>query len=330
MVTLFDRLARRLSKPIPIYRNVDGAVIRHYPTTLDMPLWAGSLTIKTAIAGLRITAEEEIEVRRIGDFDPEAVGIMRSPLRPDLPPTLDPKPVEEAMASEAPIDGREIVDWMIDAAVNNIMLAAREAEYNRAGSQLSSESGDAYIPGVRVQDVQFVSERAKTIIDRGFAIGRTGRGDFRVPTRETAKKAVGVFRDILSWGSISKIGAVQWVGNLLKWVDLARTPIERAIGFFRDRAGHVAPQFIEQVPPRPQLRVNVTIELSTDTSQDVVLRFRDPTDFTNIAGERTVNVPEGTNTVTFSMTAYPYVPPLVTEIQPQDNTQASINLYRVT
>jgi len=48
----------------------------------------------------------------------------------------------------------------------------------------------------------------------------------------------GIFRDLLSWGSMSWLGSLQWVGNLLKWKELASTPIRDAIGFFMDLRGN--------------------------------------------------------------------------------------------
>jgi len=120
------------------------------------------------------------------------------------------------------------------------------------------------------------------------------------------------------------------VVNLLKWKSLAETPINQAVGFYRDSAGNVAPQFFVQQPTRPALTVTVKQVFSSDTDQTLNINFRDPTNYAKVLGSKKVDIAAGTCEVTYTVTAFPYVPPLIAEIQPQDKTNTNLQQYTVT
>jgi len=300
------------------------APIRLYPTTVRFPLWARPLSIRTALTRLTIS---EPKVKLISEKFELERGLARSLYKPELPPVLHPNSILPTIRSEAPTDGVEVVEWMQIAAAENTVLQARIAEYNRLGSELAGQSGDGYIPGVVVEDVKFVSQRGATVSSQGYAVASTPRGNFNVPN---LKKAPGIFKDLISWGSMSYLGAVQFNGTLLKWKSLAETPITQTVGFYMDQKGNVAPNFFVQQPPRPALTVTVRQRFSSDQNQTLKLNFRDPTDYTRTVGSKSVAIASGESEVTYTVSAFPYVVPLVCEIQPQDQVQTKLEQFIVT
>lgn len=296
--------------------------VRFYPTTISFPAWARPLAIQGALARLKIT---EPEVKQVS---PEftLTGLQRSFYKPEFIIALDSREVLRRVQAEAALDGVEVVEWMRISAAENIVMQARIAEYNRLGSQQVGQSGDGYIPGVVVEDIKYVSQTGATVRSQGYATIATPRGNFNVPS---LKKSPGVFRDLISWGSMSYLGAVQFTGSLLKWKSLAETPITQAVGFYMDAAGNTAPNFFVQRPPRPALSVTVRQTFSSDKDQKLKINFRDPTNYANVVGTKSVAIATGTSQVTYTVSAFPYVPPLVVEIQPEDNRQTKLEAYTV-
>jgi hypothetical protein len=297
--------------------------IRLYPTTLKLPLWARPLTLGIAVQRLRVG---ELNVRKISD-EFSLRGLSVSPLFPRLKVTLDPNDILEEVERLATVDGVEVVRWMHIAAAENAVIQARINEYNLLGSQLAGQSGDPYLPGLQVEDIKFNGETGITVSSRGYGIVNTPVGSFNVPN---LRKAVGVFRNLLSWGSISDSYGVQWIGNLLKWKSLASTPINQSVGFYMDMRGNAAPQFFVQNPPSPKVVATVRMILEGNDKQTVSINFRDPSDYTRVLTTRSVDIPKGQSEISFTVSAFPYVPPLVSEIQPQDKVQTKLNSYTVS
>jgi hypothetical protein len=304
--------------------NFREPAVAFYPTVARLPLWAKlplSL-IALAIANVRIEVKGVKRLRE--EFSLR--GLMRSPLRPELEVALDPAKLIDDIGALAPVDGTEVVEWMHVAAAENVVMQARIAEYNSLGSQLVGMSGDAYVPGVVVEDIWFEPVRGEDVRRRGYASVYTPRGSFSVPGM---RKSTGVFSDLLVWGSISRIERIQWVGNLLKWRELAQTPVTQSVGFYMDSVGNVAPLFFLQVPPRRKLRVVVLQAYRSSADQTVTIRFRDPNDYTKVVSAIDIDVPAGQSEVTFTITSFPYVPPLVVEIQPEDRVETILDSYIV-
>jgi len=300
------------------------APVRFYPTVVRLPLWARPLTLRRALSTVRIS---EPKVRQLSSSIDVKMGLLRSMYRPDFEPTLDPLDILPAIKSEAPVDGTEIVEWMHVAAAENIVITARIQEYNRLGSEQAGKSGDGYIPGVVVQDCRFASQTGRALRRQGYGIAKTPKGDFHVPN---LKKASGIFRDLITWASISALSSVQWVGSLLKWISLATTPIKKTVGFYKDSRGNVAPNFFVQEPVRPKLTVVVRQKYSTNRDQTLTLNFRDPTNYANVVGSKNVDIPAGTSEITYTVSAFPYVPPLIAEIQPVDGSSTKLEEYTVS
>jgi hypothetical protein len=181
--------------------------------------------------------------------------------------------------------------------------------------------------GLVVEDIKMESVTGVTVASRGYASVSTPRGNFNVPKM---KKSPGVFRDLLTWGSISHIGGIQYTGNLLKWKSLAETPIKQTVGFYMDSAGNTAPHFFVQMPPRPALTVRARLVVESNDKQTLSITFRDPSDYTKALSTRKVDLQSGGNQVEYTLSAFPYVPPVVAEIQPENNKQTKLNEYTVS
>lgn len=296
---------------------------RVYPTTFRRPLWVRPMTLRTAINKLRVS---DFKVRQISPTFERTKGLARSLYAPEFPLALRPGDLMERLREEAPIDGVEIVEWMQISAVENIILQARIAEYNRLGSELDARSGDPYIPGVVVSDIRFDKVLGATVRSQGFAVASTPRGRFNVPS---LGKLPGVFRDLISFGSMSYLGSMQWSGSLLKWRSLAETPIRETVGFYRDHRGNAAPNFFVQIPTRPALSVLVRQRFSSDGDQTLRVNFRDPTNYSRVVGTKSVAIATGTSEATYTVSAFPYVPPTVCEIQPEDGRSTKLEEFVV-
>lgn len=302
------------------------APVKLYPTVFTRPLWCRQLSLQLSLSNIKIS---DPSVRLLSsEFNLR--GLCSSHYMPKIPVTLESREAYERLSTEIPVDGREIVEWMLISAAENAVMQARISEYNRLppamSPQLVGNSGDPYIPGVIVEDIRYASETGSTVSSRGFAVAQTPRGNFNVPS---GKKSAGVFKDLITWGSISWMGALQWTGNLLKWKSLAETPITQSVGFYMDNAGNVAPNFFVQKPSRPSLTVTVRQVISCNNRQTLNINFRDPTNYSNVLGTKKVDVASGTNQITYTVSAFPYVPPLIAEIQPQDNIQTKLDEYVV-
>ncbi len=303
-------------------------VITAYPTSFKLPLWFKRVLLKKppsltiAFETLRIS---NFTVNRVSDVF-SLKGLMKSPYMPNINPALNPADIISEVKAMAPVDGSEVVEWMQIAAAENIVLQARIAEYNALGSQVVGGSGDPYIPGLTVEDISLERIAGVTVTERGYAIAYTPYGTYNVPR---LGKATGIYRNHLSWASISYVGAVQWVASLLKWRELATTPITQPVGFYMDSRGNTAPHFFIQAPPRPTIMVKVRQKYECDKDQSILITFRDPYDYTRVIFTRSIGVKSGVSEVKFDIIGLPYVPPMMAEIQPENGVQTKLNEYTV-
>jgi hypothetical protein len=284
-------------------------------------MWFRPVLGMTAFQSLRV---QGLDVRRVSDrFD--VSGLMRSPLRPDFPVTLNPSDHLPRIREIAPVDGSEIVEWMHTAFAENIALTARVEEYNRLGSQLVGTTGDCAVPACIVEDVRFRSQPGSEIQRQGYAVVVTPQGSYNVPV---GGAQTGIYKDLLTWGSAPWVGSYQWTGVLLKWKELAETPINQSVGFYMDSACNTAPQFFLATPPRPKVMARHVITLSSNKDQKVKLVYRNPSDYTRVLANFTVDVPQGTSDVIVTFVGFP-VPPMVAEIQPERCVQTKLERYEV-
>jgi hypothetical protein len=283
------------------------------------------MALQGALSRLRISEPGVKTISR--EFNLER-GLVRSFYKPELKISLDPMDLIETVKKEWPVDGVDVVEWMQISTVEMAVLQARLLEYNRLGSEVVGSATDPRYPGLVVEDCKIKDDWGSDVKRRGYGIGMTPRGNFNIPY---PGKADGVFRDVITVGLASYASAAgcQWTASLLKWKSLAETPIRQTVGFYRDSRGNVAPNFFLQIPARPALSVTVTQRFSSDKDQTLNISFRDPTDYSKTVGSKSVDIASGESEVTYTVSAFPYCPPLICEIGPKDNTQIKLESYTV-
>jgi len=253
-------------------------------------------------------------------------GLLKSSLLPWVPVAVDSRVAKEHIASEAPVDGVEIVEWMQWSASDQAVFGAMADEYNRLGSQLLSGSGDAYIPGVRVGDLRGVSVIGSTVTTRGYGEVDTPQGRFTVPVGGKATFAKG---DILAWAAIPWPGSCQWVLTLLQWKDLARLPVKERVRFASSN-GLVAPNFFSYVPRLPVPVLTLRIGLTSDKGQTVAVRGRGiKGSYEKVIFEDLFDVDSGESEVVYNIFGFPYVSSFTLELQPSDHVQTVLDYIEV-
>lgn len=309
-------------------KNKNGVV--YYPTRVKMPEWA---TVAKQEEGERRISFGELKLSKItSKFDLGEIGLSSSPLFPELPPALDSLSILPAIKTTKPVDRTEIVEWMQHSCADNAILTARMEEYNKY-SRVDGAVGDSYIPGVRVSDVSFISRRMSETRSLGYGEMNTPRGNVRIPPG-SGKTLIA--RDFLAWGAVGPVPDpliaeyqdIQWEGKLLKWRELAQTPISSAIGFPSYR-GIVAPNFFVQTPEEESSRVRVSQTIASDKDQRIPISFRSPSDYTNVIDEDTIRLDKGTTEISYVIASYPSVPPVVFHAQPENGCATALNEYYV-
>lgn len=307
--------------PTLISLDREGTKVHMMPTVVSYPTWyRGLKRVKEVIIG-----EENITMI---DSEFTLRGLMSSPVVPDAPVAIDPNDVLPFVEKMAPVDGKEMTQWMHEAMAQNIVMSARIMEYNSGSpGYLTGNSTDPRYPGLVVGDIRFQSEPGLKIREKGYGTVITPLGNYHVPFRG---KRPGIFKDLLSWGSCTSAGVIQWVASLLKWLRLKETPIRQRIGFYMDLRGNNAPNFFVQKPKFPRAALRVKQVFSSNDRQEIHIRFRDPSDYTRVVGEKVLDISRGTHAIEYSVSAFPFVPPLVSEIQPEDGVQTVLVEYDVS
>lgn len=282
------------------------------PTRVSLPAW---ITPSAQAEGERNHSIAGIVTRWITrEFDLARLDLARSPLFPHLPLALDAAELLPRIKADVPVDAVEVVDWMQECAAGQAILSARVAEYNRH-SRVVARSGDPASPGVRLEDISIVRVAGYGLVGGTFAV-RTPPGSFSAPE---GGGGAGIFSNLLAWAGGKSWGSYQWYGDLIKWLDLAKTPITRGIGFPSFR-GIQAPNFFTQEPNRDASRVRNRIRIASDRDQVLHLTFRSPSDYTRVIDSADVNVGRGETDLEFIVASYPSVPVAVNQIQPSGGT----------
>jgi hypothetical protein len=248
-------------------------------------------------------------------------GLLQSKLLPWAPVAVDSSRLYESVRREAPADGVEVVEWMIYSASDNAVFTAWEDEYSRAGSRVATGSGDAYIPGVRVEDVRGESVRGSVVAERGYGVVVTPAGGFRVPARGKALIASG---DVLAWASIPYVSFVQWVLTLVRWLELAKVPIRERVRFPASH-GLVAPNMFHVPATLSPVRL-FRVGLTSSRRQVVAVKGRGTRgSYEKVLFTAEVEVPEGESEVIFNVLGVPFVQAFTLEIQPEDGTETVLD-----
>lgn len=268
---------------------------------------------------------QTVKLRRPG-FDLVS-GLAKSPTLPWVPVAVNSAAALESVRREAPVDGREVVEWMLWAASDRAVFEGMCEEYNSLGSELLSGSGDPYIPGVRVGDLRGVSVTGRTVMSRGYGEVWTPRGKFKV---RVGGKALYANRDILAWAALPWCKLIQWVLTLLQWRSLATLPVRRRVRFASSH-GMVAPNFFSYTPravPPPVLTLR--IGLTSDKPQTVAIKGRGTKgSYHQVLFEDKVSIDKGESEIIFNVFGAPWVQPFTLEIQPQDGTQTVLDYIEV-
>lgn len=302
-----------------------------FPTLLSIPEWdvirrpagikAGPLSIP--LLPPRPAMVTNLSVKAIGDYNEK--NLCAAPSEPKVPVTLSYDAIRRYTSEIAPIEDPAVVEWMQYSATEDFICEMVQEEYRRAGSDLVAAADDAYIPGCRVEDIKFNSEKGRVVAGRGNGVLATPRGNFTVPV---PGKATGIFEDLLCFGAISNAWPIQWAGSLLKWKSLTTNPQSRIR--FPSFGGLVAPQFIGHEADMPFPTNFVSMGISSDKAQTMKVVYREPSDYTQEITSIDVEVPKGENEVGYTLLVFPYVPTMVTEIQPENNTGTILNSYSVS
>ena len=275
---------------------------------------------------MSVVSVEVREVRLVNPFslDEFLSGLPRPKVLQWLPPIINSEIAKTIIASEVPIDNREIVEWMHEAAANLAVLDvfAQTVESNRG--RVVFTSGDPYIPGVRDSQWYVRSEPGSVVSTRGYGVVVTPYGEVQVPI---GKRTI-VFRDVLAWASITHVSPLQWVINLIRFDELPKTPITSKINF-PNTGGFVAPVFVSVSTRIPSPFAILRVGMTTDKHQTVVLRGRSAGDYTRVVFEESISVDGGENEFILSVFGFPIVPQFVLELQPEDRTTSALNYLEV-
>jgi len=271
---------------------------------------------------------QKVELKR-SEFDLKR-GLAVSPTLNWLPVSVNSANLVEPLRENAPIDGREVVEWMHMAAADNAVFEGFGEEYKvcsaGGGGTVLSRSGDGYIPGVRVGNLRVQSVRGSTVRSRGHGVVYTPRGSFRVPV---GGKALFAMQDILAWATLPWCGAVQFVISLLQWTDIARAPITRRVRFPSSH-GRVAPNFFHVSTRVPSPVCVMRIGLTSNKAQMVQIRGRGTKgSYHNVLFEDSFQIDKGESEVIYYVTGFPFVGAFTLELAPEDNTETVLDYLEV-
>lgn len=237
-----------------------------------------------------------------------------------LPSHIDSRNILSQVQQSAPL-AFDVVEWMQLATADLAVLQTAAESYAKAGSAIAVASGDGYIPSVSTTGIHNISQSGSTIRSQGFGIVNIGGLNFQCPV---LGKITMVGTNFLAWASLPSPGSgIQWLINLMNWLDLARSPINTTIPF-PSTQGYVAPQFfmVSTTIPTPIHRLNLTFQ--SDKPQTITIASRYSGDYTTKLFELPVNLNEGETVVSVFVRGFPLIPPYVLHLQPEDNTQTTV------
>jgi len=239
-----------------------------------------------------------------------------------LPPLADSRVARSLIEEQAPTDGVEVVDWMHYSAADLAVFDVYAQSVESNGGEIRFGSNDAYIPGLMLTSNFYgISERGSTLESRGYGRVMTPHGEVQVPVNN--KRTI-VFKDFLGWASLPWTSSVQWCLTLLQYVKLPKAPIKNKLSFPSSH-GFVAPNFIVVSTRIPTPIAVLTIGITSDRDQSMVIRGRSSSDYTKVYFEDKISVEQGEVEYVYTLTSFPAVPTVVLELQPEDNTQTTLN-----
>lgn len=277
---------------------------------------------------LRVEKREVKLGRRIEMISPTEFkrGLANPPIFPWLRASIRSAEILPEVTSRVPIDCREVVEWMQIATAEYAILDGTCEDYNRLGSSLFSNSGDAYSPGVSAGNLRGLSAKGSTVRSQGYGTVVTPKGNFNVPV---GGKATGIFSDILGWGAVNHAAPVQWTLSLLQWKELASTPIDNRVRF-ANLNSLVAPQFFTVGSSFPAPVNIMSLGFTSGKDQKIAMSMRDTGDYTQVISSDELEIPAGESSMDYFILGFPFVENFVLHLQPEDNTETVLDSLTVT
>lgn len=258
------------------------------------------------------------EIRYLGDYK---LHELKGTLYNDAPKTLDFSEMLSWVMSNYRVNGSDVLEWMQYATACNALLDRFQQDY--AGSFVETATGDGYIPGIRLEDIRFKSERGEYVAKNGATV-ITPYGSVKVPV---PGKSTIIYKDFIAWAAVVNSWVEQFAGVLLKYLDLVKNP--RNIGI-PDFNGAVPSVFFEHSPQIPVPFNRVKLVVSTNKKNDLNLVFRNVNDYTQKVGSKTINIPgKGTYEILMNLFGFPYIPDLVVQFQPSDYTNTVLKEWTI-
>jgi len=301
--------------------NSDGLGYR--PTRMRLPSWVDHDVMTEGVDDIA-SASIDVSIERISEARPKNI-LRDSNIYPDAAKEYNAKELLQSFQNSTSdtATGTEVVgEWMDKSAAEHAVLDAWAREYGR-NSSVSINTGDPFYPNLKIGSYSFREESGNKIASRGSATLETPDGTAQIP--DMSGKPI-FNKDNIGIGAMSSGGGgSQGHGAVAKFEELAETPIMDSIrfpglkGYGRDI--FTAPNVFNQAPDEESEQQKVSFNISSNSEQDVKFAFRNPNDYTQTISENSLTVPEGTSQVEFQMAASPAVPPLTTEMNPNNGGQ---------
>jgi len=258
-------------------------------------------------------------------------GLVLAPTFTWLPkPAIEGKTVLAEVQAQAPVDGREIVPWMQEAAAYNAAFEGMCEDYVRAGSMLVSLVGDGLIPSVGVgsgtHSAKFTSVNAETVGGQGGAYFTASGQRFFCPE---GGKLTAITKDFLAWAAIPGVYAWQWIAALLAWLDLANSPISERIRFASCN-GLTAPNFVVVGSTFPPPAMVMHLGFTSNRSQKVAIVGRSRGDYTKELFSDSLDIPAGESTMDYFILSGLPLDAFVLHLQPQDGSETILDSLSTT
>lgn len=250
-----------------------------------------------------------IAVRKVSETEAEMV-LPKPKVLSWVGPTVDVEEAKQRIMAKSPPNGRDIVPWMVDAAAYNSGLDVVSQAYKQNKGKIDFHVGDAYYPGVKLDDnFYFGSREAAIAASEGVPLV-TPCGTINMKVRSATTV---VCKDFLGWAAIPYTYWEQVLGILIRFTKLAKLPIEN-VPFLR--SWYIPPQFflVSTRIPTPIATMRLVMFSSKDSK--MVVKGRHSNDYRETYFETEFDVRGGTYEYLFSLSNIPYVPEFVIEMQP--------------
>ncbi len=296
-------------------------------TRIEMPLWCTSEVIKELFAKRPVIHIGGFKVKyKEKDFEDVVADMTAVEWIEKKYQHIDTDKILPLVQKDIPVDGEEILEWMHHAFSANAAISVMQTNAMEVGSYVEGNCDDAYVPGVQVQDISYVSEPSNKITERGYAQLRSPYGIDRVPILD---KLTVIKDKMLAWSAIPWVGLKQWAGALLKWVKLAANPFKGHLPNI-NIGGLSSPQFFAHIPPHFGFKNIVELAIASNKNQRLVLTYRDPRNFTRDYFR--VVIPLRANCIAkvrYKIRSLFGVPPFLVQAEAPDNGLFDVQYYNV-